>query len=107
MTGSTAYQQPERRFARLGALHEAMSVLSWDHSAIMPTGGAEARQEQLSTLEVVCHELLTDPSLGDTFPEAEAQNDLDLWQRANLVEMRRDWLHATAVPAALVEARVK
>ena len=106
-TAQTPYQQLERRFARLGALHEAMSVLNWDHSAIMPVGGAEARQTQLSTLEVVCHELLTDPRLGDTFPEAEAQNDLDLWQRANLVEMRRDWLHATAVPAELVEARVK
>jgi carboxypeptidase Taq len=103
----TPYHQLEARFARLGALHEAMAVLSWDHSSMMPVGGARARETQISTLEVVCHELLTDPSLGDVFPAAEAQNDLDAWQRANLGEMRRNWLHATAVPADLVEARVK
>jgi carboxypeptidase Taq len=103
----TPYHQLETRFARLGALHEAMAVLNWDHSSMMPVGGAEARQTQISTLEVVCHELLTDPALGDIFPAAEAQNDLGDWQRANLGEMRRNWLHATAVPGDLVEARVK
>ena len=103
----TPYHQLETRFSRLGALHEAMAVLNWDHSSMMPVGGAEARQTQISTLEVVCHELLTDPALGDIFPAAEAQNDLGDWQRANLGEMRRNWLHATAVPGDLVEARVK
>ena len=103
----TAYQRLETRFARLGALGEAMSVLGWDNAAIMPEGGAGARQTQLSTLEVVCHELLTDPALGDVFAAADQQNDLDLWQRANLSEMRRAWQHATAVPADLVEALVK
>ena len=103
----TPYHQLETRFARLGALHEAMAVLNWDHSSMMPVGGAEARQTQISTLEGVCHELLTDPALGDIFPAAEAQNDLGDWQRANLGEMRRNWLHATAVPGDLVEARVK
>ena len=101
------YDRLEARFARLGALYEAMAVLNWDHSSMMPVGGAEARQTQISTLEVVCHELLTDPGLDDVFPAAEAQNELNDWQRANLAEMRRGWLHATAVPAELVEARTR
>jgi carboxypeptidase Taq len=103
----SAYQTLERRFARLGALGEAMSVLSWDHAAIMPEGGAQARQEQLSTLEIIAHETLTDPAIGEALDAAEAQNDLDLWQRANVLEMRRTWLDAIAVPVDLLEAQVK
>jgi carboxypeptidase Taq len=106
MTPATTapYQHLEARFGRLGALGEAVSVLGWDNSAMMPSGGAGARAEQIATLEVVCHENLTDPAIGGLLDEAEGQNDLDHWQRANLAEMRRQWAHATAVPADLVEA---
>ena len=100
----TPYQQLEARFARRGTLQETLSVLNWDYSAMMPSGGAQARAEQMSTLEVLAHEILTAAELPDLFDEAQGQNELDSWQRANLTEMRRDWLHATAVPARLVEA---
>ena len=70
----------------------------------MPEGGASARAEQLATLRLLCHELVTDEALPDLLAGADAQNDLDAWQRANLHEMRRAWQHAAAVPAALVEA---
>src|SRR5260370_27919158 len=42
--------------------------------------------------------------MGDLLDGASAQNDLDDWQRANLREMHRVWLHATAVPGDLVDA---
>jgi carboxypeptidase Taq len=100
----TDYQQLEKRFRRLGALQEASGVLQWDSAVLMPEGGAGARAEQLATMKVVCHEILTDPVLGDLLDGAAAQNDLDDWQRANLREMRRVWLHATAVPGDLVDA---
>ena len=103
MTAS-AYQTLEARFARLGALQEAAAVLHWDSATFMPEGGAAARAEQLATLRVVCHEILTDPALADLLAGAEAQNELDPWQRANVAEMRRLWVHATAVPADLVAA---
>src|SRR5260370_13690378 len=73
----------------------------------MPTGGATARAEQLATLKVVCHEVLTDAALPDLFGGAGAQNDLDPWQRANLAEMRRRSVHATPAPADLAEALSK
>src|SRR5208337_1471934 len=34
-------------------------------------------------------------------------NDLGDWQRANLREMRRSWLHACSIPADLIEASSK
>jgi carboxypeptidase Taq len=103
----TPYKNLEQRFARLGALKQAIAVLNWDHSAMMPSGGAEARQVQIATLEGVCHELLTAAELGELIAAAESEGGLDPFERANLAEMRRDWLHATAVPGDLVEALIK
>jgi carboxypeptidase Taq len=103
-TSDTAYSRLESRFRRLFTLREAAAMLQWDGAALMPSGGAAARGDQLATLKLVCHEILTDPGLSDLLDEAAGQNDLDVWQRANLREMRRQWLHATAVPGDLVEA---
>jgi carboxypeptidase Taq len=100
----TAYQDLERRFRRLGALQEASGILQWDSAVEMPPGGAAARAEQLATLKVLGHEILIDPAVGDHLEDAEGDNTLDEWQRANLREMQRQWLHATAVPGDLVEA---
>lgn len=102
---SEAYKELETRFARLSALREAAGVLHWDSAVVMPGGGGEARREQLAALEVVCHEMLTDPRMEELFGRAlEEEDELDDWRRANLREMRREWLHASAVPGRLVEA---
>ena len=98
------YIELASRFHRLGTLREAAQILHWDRQAMMPEGGAAARSEQLATLRVVVHELLTHPALPDLLDGAEAENALDDWQRANVREMRRQWLHATAVPSDLVAA---
>ena len=119
----SAYRRLEDRFKRITLLEEAAGVLHWDMSTMMPPGGAFARGEQLATLSVLAHELMTDPAVGewlaaagDDDPVVEnkvAENkvaDDQLagdWQRANLREMHRQWMHATAVPAALVEALSK
>jgi carboxypeptidase Taq len=73
----------------------------------MPTGAAPARAEQTAALRVISHEILTQPDTDDLLAGAEAQNELDAWQRANVREMRRRWLHATALPPELVEALTK
>ncbi|MGH6954064.1 MAG: carboxypeptidase M32 [Alphaproteobacteria bacterium] len=99
----SAYRELEARFRRRALLDEAAAVLHWDMSAMMPEGGAEARAEQLAILRRLSHESITDPALADLLPGAMADSALDGWQRANLREMRRDWLHAVAVPSGLVE----
>ncbi|NIA72200.1 carboxypeptidase M32 [Pelagibius litoralis] len=104
----TAYDQLSRKFKRLHALQEAAGILSWDMSTVMPSGGAEARTEQLATLDVVCHETLTDPAMDELFDRASAEaTGLSDWAQANLTEMRRRWLHATALESDLVEALSK
>ncbi len=101
----TAYEELEARFRRITNLRHAVSLLQWDLATMMPEGGREARAEELATLRVLAHEMLTDarvPALLDAAePDAKA---LGPWQRANLGEMRRAWLHASALEARLVEA---
>ena len=98
-----AYQELSQRFRRLGLLGDTLSILNWDTAAMMPDGAGAVRGDQAAALAVLIHEQLTDPRVGDLLATAEGQAGLDGWQRANLAEMRRDYLHATAVPADLVE----
>ncbi len=107
MSATPAYDDLARRFARLSALEGAAAILDWDSQTQMPPGGAETRARQSAALDLVCHERLTDPALGDLLDRAEADERaaLDPWRAANLARMRRQWLHAGALPADLVEAR--
>ena len=99
------YTDLEARFRRLGAVEEAVAVLHWDASAMMPAGGAAGRAEQLAILRAIAHQLLAAPEIADLLAAADAEAaNLGPWQRANLREMRRRWRHAAAVPRDLVEA---
>jgi carboxypeptidase Taq len=100
----SAYRELEQRFRRMNLLQNAASMLDWDTAAMMPAGAVTTRGEQLATLRVLRHEMLTAPAMEGLLARAEATQDLDPWQRANLREMRREWIHATALPGDLVEA---
>ncbi|MBK19841.1 MAG: carboxypeptidase M32 [Rhodospirillaceae bacterium] len=103
----SSYTELESRFRRIGALEEAEGILHWDMSVIMPNGGAGSRAEQLAAMKLTIHELLTDPLLEDLLNDAETQSLDDIWQLANLREMRRRWQHANALDGELVEALSK
>ncbi|MBI3443850.1 MAG: carboxypeptidase M32 [Magnetospirillum sp.] len=103
MTATPAYDLLEARFRKMNAISEALSVLSWDMATMMPEGAAEPRAEQVATLKGINHELLTAPDLEPLLDQA-ATEALDPWRTANLREMRRDWIHASALPADLVDA---
>ena len=89
----------------MAMLGEAIGLLHWDMSVMMPPGGAAPRAEQLATLKVLRHEMLTDPTLAELLDRAEqAVDTFGIWQQANLREMRRSRVHALAVPTDLVAA---
>ena len=95
----TAYLSLCALFARLSDLSDATSLLHWDMSTMMPAGCAEARANQLATLKTLAHQLLTAPEVADLLARAESDAaGLAPWDRANLAEMRRDWIHAAALP---------
>ena len=102
---NAAYPELEVRFRRIAQINGALGVLHWDSATMMPAGGADTRAGQIAALGLLAHERLTDPAMGELIAAAKAVGGLDEWQAANLREMERQWRHATAVPAALVEAR--
>lgn len=104
---ASAYRQLEERFQRIALLGESIGMLSWDQSVMMPEGGAAARGEQIAALAVMRHAMLTDLALSDLLDKADEDDGLSDWQTANLREMRRNWVHANAVPSDLVEALSK
>jgi len=107
MKKPSPYQQLENHFRRLSAIGDAIAVLHWDWSAMMPPGGAEARAGELAELAAVCHALLTAPEIEDLLRAAPAEDGLDEWQRANLGLMDRQWRRAVALPEDLVVAMAK
>jgi len=101
----SAYKILEKHFKQISVLSGAGAILHWDSAVMMPDGGADARAEQMAVLGVISHELLIAPKISDLLDEAEvAASGLDVWQARNLIEMRRNWRHATAVDSDLVEA---
>jgi len=106
MIANDPYAELERRFARLSAVHRACAILNWDRSAMMPAGASEDRADQLATLGVIAHGMISASDMPDLLARAEeGALGLDPWRAANLREMRRSWVHESALPAELVEAR--
>ena len=95
------YKKLEARFAKVNDLNHALSMLSWDDAAVMPTGGGVARAEALATLNGLIHTELSAPEIPDLI-DAAADEPLDAWQSANVLEMKRSCEDAMALPADLV-----
>ncbi|EPY02223.1 carboxypeptidase M32 [Magnetospirillum fulvum] len=100
---TSAYAQLEARFHKASVIGDALSILHWDMATMMPDGSAESRAEQFAVLRGLHHQIMAAPDLPDLLDAAEGET-LEGWERANLAEMRRDWVHAAALPADLVEA---
>jgi carboxypeptidase Taq len=101
----TAYDRLATRFARIATVGEAIGMLSWDASVMMPPGGAAARGDQLAVLSGLVHEMTTAPALADDLAAAEQAQVAGPWAAANLGLMRHRYLQSVALPADLVEAR--
>lgn len=96
-----AYRRLEEHFEEIDRLGQVLATLRWDDAVVMPTGGADARAEQMATIEGIRHDRLTDERVGRWLAEADEER-LDDWQRANLREMRRSHRHAESVPSDLI-----
>jgi carboxypeptidase Taq len=103
MIATPAYTDLAKTFTRLYRFRHLASLAGWDHAAMMPKKGNDARSAALAELGVLMHETLTAPTLKARMDAAE-QEQLAPLQRANVREMRRRWAEANVLPSALVEA---
>lgn len=101
-TAAPAYEALAATFQRLHNLQHLQSIAYWDQAANMPPGGNAARAAALAEMAALQHRMRTDPQLRDGLARAE-QEPLNELQRANLREMRREWLQSNALPESLVQ----
>ncbi|WP_263785672.1 carboxypeptidase M32 [Salinibacter grassmerensis] len=102
---STPVEDLRTHLAPIEDLKSAAAVLTWDQETHMPDGGAEARAQQLSTLQSTAHERFVDDQTGVLLDQAaDAVDDTDpLDPDAALIRVtRRDYERAVRVPSSLV-----
>ena len=99
---NTAYEQLTGIWTRLHHFQHLQSIAGWDQAGMMPSKGNTARANAMAEMEGLLHRMRTDPKLAELLRRA-AGEDIDPFARANLGEIRREWLSANALPQALVE----
>jgi carboxypeptidase Taq len=102
---STALADLKTRLGKIEDLKAAANVLSWDQETYMPSGAAEARAHQLSTLQTMAHEQFVADETGALLDQAaDDLNGADpLDDDASLVRVtRRDYERDRKLPSDLV-----
>ncbi len=99
----TPFQKLEESYAEVADLAHSISLLSWDQQTQMPPRGAEARGNQIATLEGILHERLTAPALGDLLDQANSAPDQTDRQRAWLREFEFSRARKMTLPGSLVK----
>ncbi len=84
---NSAYADLEKRFQRVWAVENAISILDWGQATMMPAGSAAARANVLAEVCSYVHELVSDPAVADLVSEAKSKGGLNEWQTANLREI--------------------
>lgn len=99
---TTSYEKLEARFRQCSRLGELRAISQWDEAVVMPLGGGEARGQALAELQLILQNLVSAPEVGEWIDDASRQAEtLNEWQNANLSEMKKLYLEATAVPVEL------
>ena len=99
-----SYLKLEHHFRTIANFEEIGAIVNWDQAVNMPEPAGPRRAAAMASLTRLIHDLVADPQLQDWIADAEADSTLDEWQKANLREISRQVIRATALPADLVEA---
>lgn len=99
------WQELRSRLAQVQNLQYASSVLGWDQQTFMPPRGAQARAEQLATINKLAHELFTKDEIGQLLEDLQGEAskmDYDSDDASLIRVTRRDYDKSRRVPPQLV-----
>lgn len=92
------------KLADIHNIQAASAVLGWDQQVLMPPGGAEARANQLATLDKIGHELFTTDEIGQLLEDLAGAGFAAGSDEASLVRVaRHDYDKARKLSPQLVE----
>lgn len=102
------YEALLRKVNQLHDLEKAMSVMGWDREVNMPAAGAAIRNQQMTTLRGLLHEMRTSAEMGDLIEAAGAEMagaDYDGTAASLLRWLRRDYAESRLLPDEFVRRR--
>ena len=97
------YQQLKKIFKRLSHLTYIHRIMMWDEAVMMPIGAEESRTNAVATLSGLMHKTLTLKKVKALIDDAKQENVSDLWDKANLALMEKEYLKAACVSPKLTE----
>jgi carboxypeptidase Taq len=92
----------EEQAKKMSILNDVLGILNWDASTMMPKGASPLRGEQASTLKIMVQEIVNHPSYAKAIQDAESEN-LSKEQKANLAEIKRLYIHQSAISPQLLK----
>jgi carboxypeptidase Taq len=98
------YQQIIDNYCEIRNIHQAMSLLNWDQSTIMPQAGVESRSEILYTLSRIAHEKATDPYYYELLQKCLHSSEFSEYTPLQQIEVKkllRDIEKQKKIPADL------
>lgn len=98
----SAYQEIEKRYQQIRLFGSVLEVLDWDRDVNMPDGGAELRGEQQAMLQSLRQDIFLLPDWEELFEKASHDSSISDWQKANLREAKRIWVHEASLSSEFV-----
>lgn len=98
------------RLGEIADIENAAALLRWDQQTYMPSGAAEARAVQLTTLAKTAHRLFISDEIGQLLDELEAELDgrgYDSFEASLLRVTRRKYNREHRIPPDLVARLAK
>ena len=97
------YTKLTAKMQKISHISNALGILSWDNSTYMPRKSGSARAEDMAALSTISHNILTEPETKDLIEASkEESSDLNEWEKANLREIEKNYIHASALDEELV-----
>ncbi len=108
MDAVTSLESLKAKLLEIHHLKDACALLSWDQETYMPSGGGQARAEQIATLQTLAHESFISSDMEKllgTYVDlqtGETTSNVDDQSRSLLRETWRDFHRAKKLPSAFV-----
>ncbi len=101
-TTQALYETYTTTMRRIADIRFASAVLQWDQETYLPTGSAQFRGQQISTLSELSHQFFTEDSFGGLLKDLMAKDDLSPEQRRNVERTLEDYTKSKKYPSAFV-----
>ena len=97
------YKNLEEKYKEISLLYEAMGILHWDRSTVMPKKSNDGRTDQLTNLYVLSHRMLKDKKVYDCIAKSEKIKKLNNWEKKNLKLIKKEYILNNALDKDLLK----